>query len=318
MIKKTADNRRKGPRDCKEAVGFIVREKSEPSSGRQSFAKGDGAHPNDFGSRCTSNDVLRLAVLGDQIEPKDKSVKFSPETFFIGIIDFFSIILPGAVLIYFTSALLQKVFFGSASPNYKSEAEKSAIFLFSSYLLGHFIFAIASNLDKIYDRIRLSTSQANTGTSTRSGSRLEKWIAAKCVPTSADALVERIVSLRHKHIPDADDVPIINAFQWCKARLTIQCPAALAEVQRFEADSKFFRSLVIVFLILIAWSVVIRNFPLTIASVILGTLSFSRYFGRRLKSTEQAYRHILTFEGIVNPVTKGVEPPVSPGVAALP
>ena len=34
--------------DSKEAVGLIVREKSESSSGRQSFAKGNGAHPNDF------------------------------------------------------------------------------------------------------------------------------------------------------------------------------------------------------------------------------------------------------------------------------
>jgi hypothetical protein len=31
-----------------EAVGLIVGEKSEPSSGGQSFAKGNGAHPNDL------------------------------------------------------------------------------------------------------------------------------------------------------------------------------------------------------------------------------------------------------------------------------
>jgi len=31
-----------------KAVGLIGREKSEPSSGRQSFAKGNGAHPSDF------------------------------------------------------------------------------------------------------------------------------------------------------------------------------------------------------------------------------------------------------------------------------
>ena len=34
--------------DGKETVGLIVREESESSSGRQSFAKGDGAHPSDF------------------------------------------------------------------------------------------------------------------------------------------------------------------------------------------------------------------------------------------------------------------------------
>ena len=40
--------------DREEAVGLVVREKSELSSGRQSFAEGDGAHPCDLvtGSGC--------------------------------------------------------------------------------------------------------------------------------------------------------------------------------------------------------------------------------------------------------------------------
>ena len=34
--------------DREEAIGLIVTEKSVSSSGRQSFAKGNGAHRNDF------------------------------------------------------------------------------------------------------------------------------------------------------------------------------------------------------------------------------------------------------------------------------
>src|SRR5262245_45199781 len=37
----------------------------------------------------------------------------------------------------------------------------------------------------------------------------------------------------------------INAFQWSKARLSKDNPSGFAAVQRFEADSKFFRSFVV-------------------------------------------------------------------------
>jgi hypothetical protein len=47
--------------DGKEAVGLIVREKSEPGSGRQSFAKGNGAHPNDFVTECQVLAIRRSA-----------------------------------------------------------------------------------------------------------------------------------------------------------------------------------------------------------------------------------------------------------------
>jgi hypothetical protein len=39
-----------------------------------------------------------------------------------------------------------------------------------------------------------------------------------------------------------------------QVRLTLEQPAALATVQRFEADSKFFRSLVIVLAVVILWN----------------------------------------------------------------
>jgi hypothetical protein len=60
--------------DGEEAVGLIVWEKSEPSSGRQSFAKGNGTHPNDFVIEWqllanTSLRVLTLAVRSGRRAP---------------------------------------------------------------------------------------------------------------------------------------------------------------------------------------------------------------------------------------------------------
>jgi ADP-ribose pyrophosphatase YjhB (NUDIX family) len=89
----------------------------------------------------------------------------------------------------------------------------------------------------------------------------------------------------------------INTFQWCKARLTLERPEALATVQRFEADSKFFRSLIIVLFILIARGLVENQLPITIGSAVALVLAFSRYVDQRLKSTDQSYWCVITLEG---------------------
>jgi hypothetical protein len=96
--------------------------------------------------------------------------------------------------------------------------------------MGHFIFLIGSKLDKICDMIRHATESA------------EDKLA-----------LGEVLEIKQKYVPDVDGKAVINAFQWAKARLTIECPAALVEVQRFEADSKFFRSLVVVLVPLVVW-----------------------------------------------------------------
>jgi hypothetical protein len=47
-----------------------------------------------------------------------------------------------------------------------------------------------------------------------------------------------------------------NTYQWSRAVLRLRAPTALAEVLRLEADSKFFRSLFVVFLFLAVCSFV--------------------------------------------------------------
>ena len=71
----------------------------------------------------------------------------------------------------------------------------------------------------------------------------------------------------------------------------------MAEVARLEADSKFFRSLVIVLAILLV-ATVANNWHQTgvVFPVLLGVfavLSYWRYTERRYKSTEQAYRYMI-------------------------
>ena len=88
----------------------------------------------------------------------------------------------------------------------------------------------------------------------------------------------------------------INTFQWCKALLNAESPASLAVVQRFEADSKFFRCFtVVLLLLLIAWPWQ-HQWPLVGIPVVLVLLLLAlwRYMEQRYKATNQAYWSVIT------------------------
>lgn len=257
-------------------------------------------------------------------------MKTEPETFIISIIDFFSVMMPGAIVTYLAKSRVEPLL-GSAFPRSSGDVEGWAVFLFSSYLLGHFIFLLGAQLDDlVYDKIREATpatQEKRIADHKKPASRLSKWLAKWLFPKNADLAVERVVADKqnHPHVADDNGMPVINAFQWAKARLTIQCPTALLEVQRFEADSKFFRSLVVVLLVLALWfsvGALLSNpastpgvpmpvysrldgllarlgdvrWGLVLLCVVLACLSFWRYIERRFKATQQAYWYVITLD----------------------
>lgn len=240
-------------------------------------------------------------------------MKIEPGTFFIGIVDFFSIILPGAVITYLAKNDLQVFLTGRVLPRSMEPSEGWAVFLFVSYLLGHFIFLIGSRLDTTYDRIRRATKSSEekrVKKGKKPSSKFVKYLAKKMFPEDAELTVQEVLKIKARYLLETDGQIILNAFQWTKARLMFDCPAALSEVQRFEADSKFFRSMVVVLPITAIWMVgktvskLMDHDPesarasvlVALVSTGLSCLSFWCYVNRRHKSTEQAYRYLITLE----------------------
>lgn len=229
-------------------------------------------------------------------------MNFDLEKLFIGLIDFFSIVLPGALLTYLIRDDLGPWLLGNNAYSQLASTEGVPAFLFSSYLLGHFIFLVGSGiLDSVYDRIRDATADrqitrlaAGKGLSPRCLRRLAQWLFKKDVDKSVDGAVR----IKEHYLGPLDASSTINAFQWAKVRLTIDAPAAMAGVQRFEADSKFFRSLVVVLIILIPWALLTTPARTAIAmtSAPMVLLAFWRYVDQRSKSTNQAYWYIIAIE----------------------
>ncbi len=226
-------------------------------------------------------------------------MNFEPQKLFVGLIDFFSILLPGALLTFALKDRLESTFL---RPNNAPLPESAlwAIFLFSSYLLGHLIFLIGAKfLDDIYDDIRTATYQHQLEKLARGqslSSRGYRLLATKLFRKQNNGAVRQAVSIKKHYLDPLRASEAINAFQWAKARLTLNHPEAIATVQRFEADSKFFRSLLVVLYILMPLELYRQHSAVALICAALLIPAFWRYVDQRFKATEQAYWYVITAE----------------------
>jgi hypothetical protein len=102
-------------------------------------------------------------------------VNFEPQKFFIGLTDFFSVLLPGALLTFLLMGEVGPVALGDRYAKLDG-AQAWAAFLFASYLFGHLVFLFGSWLDEFYDWARRYTLSAQITLLARCG-RLLPWIA---------------------------------------------------------------------------------------------------------------------------------------------
>ena len=77
-------------------------------------------------------------------------MNLDPQKLFIGLMDFFSILLPGALLTDLLMGEVGPVVLGDRYAKLDG-AQAWAAFLFASYLFGHLVFLLGSWLDEFYD-----------------------------------------------------------------------------------------------------------------------------------------------------------------------
>lgn len=83
-------------------------------------------------------------------QKKMQPMNFDPQKLFIGLMDFFSFLLPGALITYLVMGEVKPVLLGECHAKF-ADAEAWAAFLFASYLFWHLIFLLGSWLDEFYD-----------------------------------------------------------------------------------------------------------------------------------------------------------------------
>ena len=239
---------------------------------------------------------------------------FEPQKFFIGLVDFFSIFMPGALLAYIGKDWIAEQFVGDISYPLES-TEHIFVFLFASYLIGHFVFLVGSTLDRlVYDPLRKLTRWGQIGRLAKGEKLRPKWLrrlaeSLVLFGRSPDVAVMKVQQLKAQALDSLSAGGAVNSFQWSKALLSKEHPEGLLAVQRFEADSKFFRSFVISLLILAPLFLFYEKWALGLIAFVLLVPALLRYIDQRFKSTQQAYWFVITLAALAEPKEP---PPVKP------
>ena len=223
---------------------------------------------------------------------------FKPQNFFIGVVDFFSVLLPGALLTYFLMGMFYDSFFGIGKtfPAPTDITVKWIIFLLITYTIGNIIYMLSSFLDASYNKtLRKKLFQSPYDLSYKTA----RSIHSKYVNVDASLMElseqKLLTQDQFKNILSNPKREIFNTFKWAKHFLLFNKPEALTDIKRTEADSKFFRSLVITFLIMAFMLLIKGNFIEPLIFIFLSALCYYRYGDLRFKATEMAYEMIITY-----------------------
>lgn len=194
-----------------------------------------------------------------------------PGDLLLGVMDFFSLLLPGAVLVGFLSFSGRYGQSGSFLQWLGLEGLSGtpawAAFLLAAFIAGHILNGLSSLLDKaVYDSIFVKRWKRRRGPD-------PLYVAAK--QQMADDL--------------GPDKEITNTYWWAATVVRTSSPAGASEVERLAADSKFFRSLVI------ALAVASFGSPRMVALLLSALVAFSlwRYCELRWKATERLYEYYV-------------------------
>ncbi len=165
-----------------------------------------------------------------------------PGDFFVGLVDLFAILLPGGLLAFLTYTSLLR--WGKLTSIAIPEGWIGfAVVGVVAYLLGHFLFVIASMcLDPVYDWWK------DTWKVCQPGGWSDKNKPLKVSSDLWQSLKDRDYEQNQAKKANANnEISLKDA----ATSLRISTPGAAAEMDHLEADQKFFRGLILVFLF--AW-----------------------------------------------------------------
>ena len=191
-----------------------------------------------------------------------------PADFFVGVLEFFAILMPGGA----ATGLLSCSIVPLIAPELKSyhfwlphSLNEWVLFLFSAYVLGHFVHSIGSHLDPLYDAWR-------------------QWTK----PLEKDKTFQAARHLRKSQENNFSDGHF-SELKWSKVYVRIRLPSAIPPIERLEANSKFFRSFAVLSIASGIYTLTTTHLGFALAALSVGGLSLHRYFDQRWKSSELTY-----------------------------
>lgn len=163
-----------------------------------------------------------------------------PGDFFVGVVDLFSILLPGAMLAYLSMGFVEAASLG-LPPIARGGVEGWIAFVLVAYVFGHFLFVVGGFFEELLDPVErweeLKWSKRDRSAEQVAGKRM-------CAALRSSLGTEVIGP-----VCDGEKCEERLVRRMIKSSLRVQSPVAAAELDRLEAVSKFFRSFSFVMLI---------------------------------------------------------------------
>jgi hypothetical protein len=218
-----------------------------------------------------------------------------PGELFIGVIDFFAILVPGVLAVIF--------FGGQTIPKIPDSLLLMELFV-AGFIVGHVLHGVGSFLDVLlYDPLfKPLDATANKGRHSISELKYfrrndELYGLAKRFASFGNTIDQICGDNSPADPKDCDGeikTPPGGMYQWARAWLRLHSPEATAELDRLEADSKLFRSLSVLAMALIAaWNALPHwkgELPLAVA---VSVFSLWRYCDLRQKMVRSCYLHYV-------------------------
>ena len=156
-----------------------------------------------------------------------------PTDLFIGIIDFFAVLVHGVVAVLVIGWAINFPLSG------KQEVSFLGVALVAGFVLGHIVHGLGSFLDIwVYDPFFKHWTPKGEAHGLRRKAYFRSndkiYLASK-----------KLITFQAHDAPTSGGLPV-GVYQWARAWLRIHSPEATAELDRLEADSKLFRSLSVI------------------------------------------------------------------------
>jgi len=171
-----------------------------------------------------------------------------PSDFFLGPIDLFAVLVPGALGCFLIRDLAASYVFGATQP---TGIERWIALALGSYILGHLLLALGFLVTLPY-----STS----------ASRDLRLFDPKLFESATKLMVETIGAESG-----------VNPYWWAYAVVRLQSPIGSADVERADVGVKFFRSLVILLILALIRFALARSWMAAGLCTVLIALSFWRH-----------------------------------------
>lgn len=199
-------------------------------------------------------------------------MSYKPADFFLNVTEFFAILLPGSIL---AVVLIDPgiEFLKILSVELSGSAEKWVAFLIASYISGHLLHHLGGIiLDRwIYDWLYVRNYKRRKG-------------EEKLLIKTRDIIKKKL----------GKEAGMTSAFSWAGSYVRANNTAAFKELERLGADSKFFRSLSLVALVISVLFIFDRSNPAFMAGTFLFFIfSLWRFCDRRWENSRLTYEYFI-------------------------